>query len=488
MTKRIRTFWESIDEASLQGNLGIPGEGGPEDKGRKYLSDVEARAQARNQELMRTHGRDMGNFMGLVGRARQIQRGKEAELEKLAEKIIRLLYDDILDGVELDIKFPKDQAIQKMMQDVPEKSDEPPALKELKDKGIISEIQKRKIGNNIIQGEAKNVKKALALQETLEGFVKIFGDVNVANEYRTLLLKISDIAGIFDWQIPMEVQLQMWTQDKSGFSGSVKVEWESPKKEEDEDLSKKILDDLANSDETPEDTKELFDEITPTVHALGTDFSMLIHETVKGIMELILANTIPDDEETAETVIMNTDSLADEIEDLRYGPEIAADLRDFINEFKEIDTIANLREKVFGKMMLMPAPDFLKLMYSILNQEASAKSKVQSIIDEISEEESEYRKQLMNWELGQSGEEPDEDSEEIAQIKAAAQAPVEEEPEEMDYSKLPQREIEKMIDKALDDKDYDKARELSTYLKESKRHEAHGKIHLNEGYPSNRRK
>jgi hypothetical protein len=280
----------------------------------------------------------------------------------------------------------------------------------------------------------------------------------------------------------------MWTQDKSGFSGSVKVEWESPKKEEDEDLSKKILDDLANSDETPEDTKELFDEITPTVHALGTDFSMLIHETVKGIMELILANTIPDDEETAETVIMNTDSLADEIEDLRYGPEIAADLRDFINEFKEIDTIANLREKVFGKMMLMPAPDFLKLMYSILNQEASAKSKVQSIIDEISEEESEYRKQLMNWELGQSGEEPDEDSEEIAQIKAAAQAPVEEEPEEMDYSKLPQREIEKMIDKALDDKDYDKARELSTYLKESKRQEAHDKIHLNEGYPSNRRR
>jgi hypothetical protein len=58
----------------------------------------------------------------------------------------------------------------------------------------------------------------------------------------------------------------------------------------------------------------------------------------------------------------------------------------------------------------------------------------------------------------------------------------------MDYSKLPQREIEKMIDKALDDRDYDKARELSTYLKESKRQEAHGKIHLNEGYPSNRRR
>jgi hypothetical protein len=240
MTKRVKSFWESIDEASLQGNLGIPGEGGPEDKGRKYLSGVEARAQARNQELMRTHGRDMGNFMGLVGRARQIQRGKEAELEKLAEKIIRLLYADILDGVELDIKFPKDQEIQKMMQKVPGEPDLP-ALKELKDKGIISEIQKRKIGNNIIQGEAKNVKKALALQETLEGFVKIFGDVNVANEYRSLLLKISDIAGVFDWQIPMEVQLQMWTQDKSGFSGSVKVEWESPKKEEDEDLSKKIL-------------------------------------------------------------------------------------------------------------------------------------------------------------------------------------------------------------------------------------------------------
>jgi hypothetical protein len=271
----------------------------------------------------------------------------------------------------------------------------------------------------------------------------------------------------------------MWTRDKSGFSGSVTVEWNTDKDEDSEDLAQKILGELEDDTEVPEETEELFDQTQPTINALGTDFAMLLHETVKGIYELIAAVGIPDDEETAETVIMNTDSLADEIEDLRYGPEIAADLRDFISAFPEYDSIPNLREHVFGKMMAMDAKDFLDLMYMILNDDSKAKPVVQEFIDEVAEE-------IGKYELGQAGIDSDDDYEPSEETPGRAPAePAQTAPEEIDYSELSKREIEKLIDKALDAKDFDTVRDLAKYLKESKQQDVFERLHRESGYPSN---
>ena len=204
---------------------------------------------------------------------------------------------------------------------------------------------------------------------------------------------------------------------------------------------------------------------------------MLLHETVKGIYELIAAVGIPDDEETAETVIMNTDTLADEIEDLRYGPEIAADLRDFISAFPEYESIPNLREHVFGKMMAMDAKDFLELMYMILIEDPKAKPVVQEFIDEIAEE-------IGKYELGQAGIDNDDYEPEETPGRAPAE-PVQAGQEEIDYSELTKREIQKLIDKALDAKDFDTVRDLAKYLKESKQQDIFEKLHRETGYPSN---
>ena len=471
----IKTFTQLVDEASLRDNPGIPGEGGKEGN---YLSKVEGRAKERLDSLQRRHGADIPQFMSLVSRARQIQAGKEKELEKLAEDAIRSYYGSILEEVTLNIKFPKADQIKKSMEKVPSEPPEMPQLKELKDSNIISEIQKRKIANNITQGEAKNTKLCLNLPEVRDGLIRILGQEK-GTEYKDLLNKITEIAGFFDWQIPMEVQLEMWKRDKSGFSGSVSVEWVSDKEEDTEELAQKVLGDLENDTEVPEEAEEIFEQTTPTINALGTDFAMLLHETIKGIYELIASVAIPDDEETAVTIIMNTDTLADEIEDLRYGPEIAADLRDFINEFPETADIPNLREHVFGKMMAMDAKDFLELMYMILNEDPKAKPVVQEFVDEISEE-------INRYELGQAGIDNDDDYEpggEYGETPVSASAQTE--PEEIDYSELSKREIEKLIDKALDAKDYDTVRDLSKYLKESKQQEIFEKLHKEMGYPSN---
>ncbi len=449
----IKSFNDRLNEASLKGNPGIPGEGEGGEGGKKYLSDVERMAQQRNAELQRTHGRDIPQFMSLVSRAKEIQKGKEAQLEALAERAIRTMYGDILNDVELRIKFPKNDQIKKSMENVPAEPAEMPQLKELQDAGIISEIHKRKIANNITQGEVKNTKKMLNLPEVRDGLYEILGR-EIGEEYRVLLNKITEIAGFFDWAIPMEVQKEMWERDKSGFSGSVSVQWETPEESKDsEEIAQQILDELMSDDEIPQEAEELFDQVKPTINALGTDFSMLLHETVKGIYELIAACGIPEDEETAQLVIDNTDSLADEIEDLRYGPEIAGDLRDFVNEFPESADIPNLREHVFGKMMMMPAEDFLKLMLMILEENPKAKEGVQEIIDEIVQEQRDY-------ELRMAGIDSDEES---------PYAATPEEPEgEPDYANMSQKDINKLIDDAIDARDFDRVKFLSQYLKESK--------------------
>ena len=211
----LKSFTQIVDEASLKDNPGIPGEGGKEGD---YLSKVEGRAKERLDALQRRHGADISRFMSLVSKVRQIQSGKEKELEKLAETAIRAYYGSILEEVTLNIKFPKDDQIKKSMEKVKPQPPEMPQLKELKDSNIISEIQKRKIANNITQGEAKNTKLCLNLPEVRDGLIRILGQEK-GTEYKDLLNKITEIAGFFDWQIPMEVQLEMWTRDKSGFSG-----------------------------------------------------------------------------------------------------------------------------------------------------------------------------------------------------------------------------------------------------------------------------
>lgn len=455
-----------LEEASLRDNPAIPGEGG---KPGSYLQDVEAEVARKNADFQRRFGRDIPNFMGLVDKVRKMQKGHEAELEALAEKAIRVFYGDILEETLLKIRFPKSDEIKKMAEKVP---DEPccQSLKTLEDEDIISRIHVRKIQNNITQGEAKNVKLILNLDEVYEGFEQIFGP-DGAEEYKSLLNRITEIASFFDWQIPIEVQKEMWQRDKSGFSGSVNISWEdSEDKKNTEKKAQDLIDELIdNPDISSGDTEELFDQIKPTITAIGTDFAMLLHETVKGIYELITSAAIPDDEEVAGIVLMNTDTLADELEDLRFGPEIAGDLRDFLNTFPESGSISNFREKVFGKMVAMSKEDpkkFLETIFKILHSDPDAKSAVQPLVNEVAQENEAYQKSRVEYDLGTQ---PD--------------LPIGDEPEEeVDLATLSKKEIQDLIDKALDDKDFVRVRELSAYLKESDQTKLYERVIAHHGY------
>lgn len=496
----MKDFKKFLEEVTIKGNPGVPNEGDKQPGDKDYLKDTEARAKARLGLSGRENPMQFGGrLMQLVGQSQQMTRGREEDLENLAKEIILQNYGEILDGVELDIKLVRsgDQIAQFMQECEEEQEDEEvPNFRQVQDPATINKIHKAKLGNNIIQGEAKNTKNIIAMQEVKDGLVDIFGPT--AEQVLTMWKEMSNLADKMDWIIPIEVKADMMERAPQGMAGAVSVDWKPKQKEEkeeesDDDFAKRILDDLAKGDEPDGEDKEEFGEevqdATPRIRARGVDFPMLIHETVKGIYELIASIQFPaegsseEEVKMAQTVKLNVSSFEDEAEDFRTGPEIAADFRDFINTNPNAQH-PNMRAFIFGKMMnsdYISDADFLQLFRGILNKTPDARKKVDEMIDEIN-------KELNNYELSQviDVEEPtynfDNEDDDTMIPGKAEQPEVTQQSSEVDYSELTQRELTDLIDDALDAGDFARVKMLSQYMKEGKEIYLKELERINEGH------
>jgi hypothetical protein len=213
-------------------------------------------------------------------------------------------------------------------------------------------------------------------------------------------------------------------------------------------------------------------DVTPVVKARGQDFSMLIHEAVKGIW-LVMSQFASRGGELGKDVAKAFRMSADEPDEWSYGPEIAADLRDFINENKHVmaqegdgDKYPNLREYVWMYMVnpsLIPTDEFLELMKGILNKTETARKKVDAIINklvaemdadkEYEKEHARYQRELAEWER------------KYGHLQAAAQKPAASSPgAKPDYSKMDKKTLQGLLDKALDDGEFDVATEIAQFL------------------------
>ena len=497
----MKDFKKFLEEVTIKGNPGVPGEGEKQPGDKDYIKDTEARAKARLGLSGRENPMQFGGrLMQLLQQSQQATRGNEEELENLAKEIIIQNYGEILDNVELDIKLVRTgEEIAQFMKDCEEEQDdqdeESPSFRQVKDPATINKIHKAKLGNNIIQGEAKNTKNIIAMQEVKAGLVDIFGPQS--DQILNMWKEMSNLADKMDWIIPIEVKADMMERAPQGMAGAVSVDWkpkeEKEEKEEEssEDFAKRILDDLANGDEPDEKDKEEFSEevqgATPRIRARGIDFPMLIHETVKGIYQLIASIQFPAEDaskeeiEMAQTVKLNISSFEDEAEDFRTGPEIAADFRDFINQNPEAKH-PNMRAFIFGKMMdsnYISDVDFLKLFRGILNKTPDARKKIDEMIDEVN-------KELNQYELGQviDNEEPNfgNEEEEDTMIPGRGEKEVTQRAAEIDYSELTQRELMDLIDDALDAGDRKRVEMLAQYLKEGKEIYLKELERINEGH------
>jgi len=389
-------------------NPGVPG---------KILDDTE---RAAHQNIQGQNPMRLGSeMMRLAQQIQASQAGKEEELTNLAIKIVKDFYGGACRDVRINAKIVGiGEAKSSMEQDcgkdcnIPAKPEEPeqtPEWRESNDATLRDEVNKRKLTNALMQGEAKNTHRIMHMyREQIERIAP--GLFDIADQ----MLKNAEK---MEWMMPLEVQAQMWEQNPEGIGGMCAVKWE-PEEEWKQDsdeltdmaeeggLSELNLEDIM--DGLPNDYfKESGD--VPTVYARAQDFPLLIHEIVKGLYELILSRSIPEDQTMATNVLANTESAADEIEDLRYGPEIANRVRNFILDTKiprkgrqvePLDEFPELKEFTLGELSEMPASDFLYIMRGILIAEDEPTNRqalrARTVIDEIVGRNYD---QLLDWEI-----------------------------------------------------------------------------------------
>lgn len=465
----MKSFKQFMNEADIKGNPAVSPE---------YLASLNKRAEASAREVEQKYGRDMMNLMRFVMEVQSIQRGKEKQIEELTRVVIDETYGAILElaKIELDIRIPTEPGEMKRIMNQ-EKSDdfEMPTFKEIEDEDTKTAIHKRKIMNMIAQGEAINSKKMLLSDTNMDGLIEIFGE-ETAKKMADLLIKITDICNARDWRIPEEVAATMIEQGDS-LSGVSKIEWKpnEPKKDDSEE---------PENDEKGLADDESFDSAKLII--LGLDQAMLFHEAVKVIIGIINQGGLAhlSDEQIAK-VFMNTDTARDEAQDLKRAKLTAADLRDFIRSFPELNDIENGREYVWGKMIdatVLPDREFLQLMnliftaaplyravderepqYSEAEIEAAreampkAKAIVQRLIQLIQDE-------LAEWEDSMQGSEYGEDDYGDSSFDYAMDndfAP------RASSNSMSQSEIQNLIDQALDRRDFAEVERLSKLLKEN---------------------
>jgi hypothetical protein len=563
------------EEVDLRGNTGVP-----DDFMRK--SDEEARKNLGVRPDDESQMRNLWpSFEGAMRQSQQIlstgpngQRLSQQEvqeritkLEKLAEKVVRDQFDEILDAsikpIELDIKLVPMGSVNREIEDinqVPQQAKQPTEEEqeeqderdeenqeqeeqtpeermegeETPGTDLVSAVEKKKLLNMITQAAGKSTKDIIRASDIVdEGLQQIFGD-----GYRTILnlwVQMSDIADKMDWVIPIDRKADMMKKAPGGMAGAVQVKWES------------FSGNLYNMNLLLE--KEATKIV---IKSTGVDFPMLIHETIKGIFLFLQSGAIKKDKKTAEIVKKATSSFMDEAQDFRYGPPALQMLLLFVNKFSESGDYKRLEARVFTMLAVdkeramseaKNAPEehkellqkkaniartdkeFLDIMKSIfsvfdsverggkieftVNEEkfntSLAKREVKKIIDYIVEDIEDYKREIEEWEQeqrereeeskyrqddepSQSGDDefakPDEAESDLdALIKKSLYGGEEEkETGEVDYSELTQRELQELIDDALDAGDYKRVQMLAQYMKEGKEIYLKELERINEGH------
>jgi hypothetical protein len=465
-----------------------------------------------------------------VALSREQIEDRRRKLENLAKEVIMSEYGDILEAsekpVELRIKLVDsgndvNREISEL-RDVPAESDDVPEDDQEQDQqeqdqqeqdqqeqdqqedqeqdqqedqeqekgsSILSSVHKKKILNMMTQGEGKMTKDIIKASDVVEnGLREIFGRnwQNILNVWS----ETSDVADKMDWIIPVSDKAQMMKNQSIGMAGACDVTWES-------------INNRFRSLEYLTENKD-FNKIIIT--AVGIDFPMLIHEAVKGIYRLLSSAAIKKDDELAKAIKAATTSFEDEAQDFRYGVTAQRMFNLFVNACENSDKYSQMRARVFAQLALdkerggrYSDSKFLEISKSlfsvfdmvdtrqgvdfVINQtrfnESLAKSEIQSIINDIVKSEDEYQEELRRWDADKaidqySKEEPesinddefaddsvDSESDIDALIRKTSQR-------ENDISQLSQREIQELIDDALDAGDYDEVKRLSEYLKEGK--------------------
>lgn len=312
----------------------------------KRAHDVE---NINNQDVIR-------NMMPLVMDSMKLEAKHIKELEALAVKMIRDEYDMGEDTVEIIAELTPDidmSGTKETEEDDDMEFDSHDHMENAND-----EVYKRRFLNTMTQGAAKKCNHMFHMVEDE------LSDMNPL-----LPAKYSKMMSSADYMyyIIPDMAKQGSGEEPSGSVNGGVVRVEFP---------------------TAENPKAI-------IHAQAMVFPVLIHELVKGVMEILSAHGLPEDEKMGNYVISKADSLNLESNDLRMGPALWTRFTEMIdpNDF-------NLKHHIYAEMAALPVKEFNQKMREVMAGTKAGKQIITDMVKEIKTDlkKDDYRIAMMDEE------------------------------------------------------------------------------------------
>ena len=415
----------NLFEANIKDNKGVPSD---------YIESIDKKAKQQYGTTGPSHTEMRKGFETMM-KIQRIQNGNESKLTEIGKEIIMEHYGDIIDGVVLDIKIvkPNDREKREIIQKT--KNSKKPLTESVDE--LTNEIEKRKILNVIMQGEAQNVQNMM--------FSKKDEIDKIDSSLLDLCVTGFEINKKFDWMDGIDLEQAM--NDNPDMANAMEIDYEKDGEER------------------------------PIIRVRALDLPMLIHETVKGIYELIMAHAIPEDSEMARKIMDETDTLKNEQEDVKYGPFIASDIRDYINDLlkrktdTKVQSIPNIKEFIYGRMSQLDASTFIDLIKFILGGEKFKADSIMTnrnnnildnaVLDAVGEEDEEYTDSYQDG--GKYVQKFDEYEDEETQQEQEQEDYLK--PKIKSYSEMSQRELENELNDAIDNGKIDVIKAIQPFIK-----------------------
>ena len=140
----------------------------------------------------------------------------------------------------------------------------------------------------------------------------------------------------------------------------------------------------------------------PTVKARAVFFPALVHEIIKGVMEVMGTQGLPDDPRAAEMVMSKTDTLPSEIWDLRLGPVIWEKFRSSYPDRIQEEGMVYIQNYLFSRFSALNTQEFFKVAKEILRGSDLGKQILNNMVNQIIEDlkNEDYEEDQYNREFG----------------------------------------------------------------------------------------
>ena len=123
----------------------------------------------------------------------------------------------------------------------------------------------------------------------------------------------------------------------------------------------------------------------PKVIARGINFPVLVHELIKGVIELIAVQGQPSDPEMFQQVSQSEDTLEKEMWDLRLGPAIWDKIRSQFPEEVLMENGKELQNIMLQYIFKLPAKNFLVFMKEVISESDNGKKLMSNLMKGIQE-------------------------------------------------------------------------------------------------------